>query len=522
MKGPVKNCAVYTRKSSDERLDMEFNTLDAQREGCLAYITSQKAEGWVPVLEQYDDGGFSGGTMDRPALQQLLEDIKAGKIDTVVVYKIDRLTRSLMDFSKLVEIFDQHGVTFVSITQSFNTTTSMGRLTLNVLLSFAQFEREVAGERIRDKIAASKRKGMWMGGTLPLGYDVKDRQLVINEDEAERVRFIFRRYLELGCLNEIYHDMKRQGIKSKKRVLESSEILPGYDFCRSSVHYLLTNQIYIGKIKHKTLIHEGQHEPIISPELWQSVQDKLINQAAAARGTKKTREKNALRGLMFDMQGQLYIPTYTNKPGKQYRYYMVQSRDGRPHDPADALARLPSYEIEAKVEKIIRDQLVNPHTASAFLDISQETGHPLLKKIIEKQAMIPARSLLMETVNRVVVDTGHITIEIKIASLVKLLSEQMGIQIPRQEGQAETKEVQISYIARRAHKGAIVIEPGKDSTRKNDALDLPTADLKNLVRGTIWRDDHFKGLTIRQIAKREKFSEGFVGKCIFRTFELRA
>ena len=212
MRSPIRNCAIYTRKSTDERLDMEFNSLDAQREACLSYIASQKSEGWVPVLEEYDDGGFSGGNMDRPALKRLMDDIRSGKVQTVVVYKIDRLTRSLMDFAKLVEVFDAHEVTFVSITQSFNTTTSMGRLTLNVLLSFAQFEREVAGERIRDKIAASKRKGMWMGGTIPLGYDVSNRQLIVNQKEADLVRYIFGRYLELGCAlpSDQYH-LYREG-----------------------------------------------------------------------------------------------------------------------------------------------------------------------------------------------------------------------------------------------------------------------------------------------------------------------
>lgn len=217
MKSVIKCCAVYTRKSSEEGLEQGFNSLDAQREACLAYITSQKAEGWVAVKEDYNDGGFSGGNMERPGLQQLMADIKAGKVHIIVVYKIDRLTRSLMDFAKLVEVFDAHGVTFVSVTQSFNTTTSMGRLTLNVLLSFAQFEREVAGERIRDKIAASKKKGMWMGGSVPLGYDVKDRQLIINTHEAERVQLIFQKYLELGCVQKVKKHLDTEGIKSKAR-----------------------------------------------------------------------------------------------------------------------------------------------------------------------------------------------------------------------------------------------------------------------------------------------------------------
>ncbi len=270
----IKNCAIYTRKSTDERLDMEFNSLDAQREACLNYIASQKSEGWVPVLDEYDDGGFSGGNMDRPALTRLMEDIKAGKIQTVVVYKIDRLTRSLTDFAKLVEVFDAHGVTFVSITQSFNTTTSMGRLTLNVLLSFAQFEREVAGERIRDKIAASKRKGMWTGGTVPLGYDVANSKLIINTEEAERVRHICQRYLELGNLNDLYNDLNCRGIKGKPRKLKSGLQEPG-PFGSSTIHYLLTNPVYIGQVRHKGKIYDGQHEAILSLELWQKVQDHL-------------------------------------------------------------------------------------------------------------------------------------------------------------------------------------------------------------------------------------------------------
>lgn len=519
MRPLIKNCAVYTRKSSDERLDMEFNTLDAQREACLAYITSQKAEGWVPVLEDYDDGGFSGGTLERPALKRLLDEIKTGKIQTVVVYKIDRLTRSLMDFSKLVEIFDQYGVTFVSITQSFNTTTSMGRLTLNVLLSFAQFEREVSGERIRDKIAATKRKGIWTGGTLPLGYDVKDRQLLINTKEAERVRFIFRRYLELGCINEIYRDLKKQGIKSKERKLQNGEVDTGFDFCRSSVHYLLTNKIYIGKIKHKNLYFDGQHEPIISQDLWDLVQKTLISQAVTSRGEKKVREKNILRGLMFDTNGNSYMPTYTNKPGIQYRYYQIKNLGECVNKPVDILTRLPAHEIETKVEKAIRSQISDLHTASIFLQINQETDQALLKIISERQILISARDLILEVVNKVIVDTDHITVEVKIVALTKVISEKLGIAIPKYNG-IETKEIKISYTTRRAHKGAIVIESGKQTSNQKDSLDLPASELKNLVRGIIWRDEHFKGKTIRQIASREKFSEGFIGKCIFKTFEL--
>src|SRR5215468_8610110 len=238
-------CAVYTRKSSEHGLEQDFNSLDAQREAAEAYIKSQAHEGWRPVKGRYDDGGLSGGTLERPALQSLLADIQSRKVDVVVVYKVDRLTRSLADFAKLVELFEAHGVSFVAVTQQFNTTTSMGRLTLNVLLSFAQFERELAGERIRDKFAASRRKGMWMGGTVPLGYDVKDRKLVVNDDEADRVRLIFRRYLAIGCISVLREDLEQRGICSKQRILTSGQTLGGCSFGRGALHHLLQNRIYL-------------------------------------------------------------------------------------------------------------------------------------------------------------------------------------------------------------------------------------------------------------------------------------
>src|SRR3979490_2098984 len=265
-------CAVYTRKSSEEGLEMEFNSLDAQREACEAYVASQRAEGWMLVRDRYDDGGFSGGTLDRPALKWLLRDIEAGKVDVVVVYKIDRLSRSLMDFSRLVEVFDRHQVTFVSVTQSFNTTTSMGRLTLNVLLSFAQFAREVTGERIRDKIAASKRKGMWMGGLVPLGYEVRDRQLAMVESEAATVRHIFQRYCELGSVRLLKEDLDGDGLRSKLR-LASNGSRPGEkSFARGALYTLLRNPIYVGEIRHKGASHPGQHHPIVERSVWDKTQ----------------------------------------------------------------------------------------------------------------------------------------------------------------------------------------------------------------------------------------------------------
>jgi site-specific DNA recombinase len=264
------NCAIYTRKSSDEGLEKEFNSLDAQREACEAYVKSQKHAGWLALADLYDDGGLSGGTLERPALQRLLADIKSGKVQIVVVYKVDRLTRSLADFAKIVDVLDAHDASFVSVTQSFNTTTSMGRLTLNMLLSFAQFEREIAGERIRDKIAASKAKGMWMGGNVPLGYDVMDRKLIVNETEAGTVRTIFRRYAELGSVRLLRDDLARQGIVSKRRAHASAALAGGNHFSRGALYTLLQNRIYRGEISHQGHVYPGQHEAIIDVDLWQT------------------------------------------------------------------------------------------------------------------------------------------------------------------------------------------------------------------------------------------------------------
>ena len=264
--------AIYTRKSTDEGLEQEFNSLDAQRESCEAYIKSQAGEGWRLVRTRYDDGGISGGTMERPALQRLLSDIKARKIDTIVVYKVDRLTRSLADFAKIVEVFDAHKVSFVSVTQAFNTTTSMGRLTLNMLLSFAQFEREVTGERIRDKIAASKKKGMWMGGSVPLGYDAKDKKLVVNRAEAETVRTLFRLYLELGTVKKLVDEAHRVGLATKRHMRSGGRTIGGQPFTRGHLHQLLANSIYVGEVAHKGVRYAGQHDAIIERKTFDAVQ----------------------------------------------------------------------------------------------------------------------------------------------------------------------------------------------------------------------------------------------------------
>jgi site-specific DNA recombinase len=308
-------CAIYTRKSSEEGLDQAFNSLEAQREACEAFILSQKHEGWSVLANHYDDGGFSGGTMERPALKQLLSDVQSEKIDTIVVYKVDRLTRSLADFAKIIDILDSREVSFVSVTQHFNTTTSMGRLTLNVLLSFAQFEREITGERIRDKIAASKKKGMWMGGVIALGYDCIDRQLVVNQGEADKVRQIFRKYLQLGCVSKLKEFLDRKQIYSKIRTDSSGHKYGGVPFSRGSLYHLLKSRIYIGEIIHQGQSYPGQHQAIVPLELWNKVASRLRENNQSHRTGKSHSTPSLLSGTLFDNHGVRFTPTHAVKDG---------------------------------------------------------------------------------------------------------------------------------------------------------------------------------------------------------------
>ena len=350
MNGTVRRlrCAIYTRKSSEHNLDLAFTSLDAQREACEAYIKSQASEGWRLVSDHYDDGGLSGASLERRALQALLADVRARKIDTVVVYKVDRLTRSLADFAKLIELFETHSVSFVSVTQSFNTSSSMGRLTLNVLLSFAQFERELIGERVRDKIAASKRKGIWVGGPVPLGYAAVDKKIVVVEAEAASVRTIFGRYLELGSIRALAEDLHCRGIRSKPRQLSNGRTLGGRRFGVGALAYLLKNRFYIGEVVYRGEVHRGEHEPILDFALFEAVQAKLTAQAVARR----CRVRGApaiLSGRLFDNRGNRMGPTHANKGGVRYRYYVSQAVLQRKPQPSGLISRVPAAEIEALV-----------------------------------------------------------------------------------------------------------------------------------------------------------------------------
>ena len=349
----VFRCAIYTRKSTEHNLDLEFNSLDAQREACEAYIKSQAHEGWRLVADHYDDGGVSGASLERPALQTLLADVRAGKINTVVVYKVDRLTRSLADFAKLVELFDQFGVSFVSITQSFNTTTSMGRLTLNVLLSFAQFEREVIGERVRDKIAASKRKGIWVGGPVSLGYRCIDKKLVVVPDEAETVRAIFTRYLELGSMGALIEDLDRRGIRTKANGRINGSVRGGIRFGTGALAHLLKNRFYIGEVVYRGATHRGEHEPILDRELFEAVQAKLATNTVM-RQVRLKGSPAILTGRIFDDRGNRMSPSHSNKLGVRYRYYVSHAILQQRKAEAGSVTRLPAAEIETLVLDSVR------------------------------------------------------------------------------------------------------------------------------------------------------------------------
>lgn len=355
-------CAVYTRKSSEEGLDQEYNSIDAQRDAGHAYIASQRAEGWIPVADDYDDPAFSGGNMERPGLKRLMADIEAGKVDVVVIYKIDRLTRSLADFSKMVEVFERQGVSFVSVTQQFNTTTSMGRLMLNVLLSFAQFEREVTGERIRDKIAASKRKGMWMGGVPPLGYDVENRRLVPNPQEAKLIRHIFTRFVELGSSTKLVKELRLDGVTSKAWTTQDGKVREGKPIDKGLVYKLLGNRTYLGELRHKEQWYQAEHLPIVDQTVWDSVHAILATNGRSRANATRATTPFLLKGIVFGHDGRALTPWHSTKKttGKRYRYYLPM-RDLKEHAGASGLPRMPAAELESAVLDQLRNILRAPN-----------------------------------------------------------------------------------------------------------------------------------------------------------------
>ena len=532
-------CAIYTRKSSDEGLEQAFNSLHAQREACEAFIASQRHEGWHVLSAHYDDGGYSGGTMNRPALQRLLSDIGAGKVDVVVVYKIDRLTRSLFDFAKIVETFDAKGVSFVSVTQQFNTTTSMGRLTLNVLLSFAQFEREVTSERIRDKIAASKQKGMWMGGSVPLGYDAVNRKLRINAEEAKTVQLLFDLYLKLGSVRRLQEECQRLGLRTKLRTMMDGRRSGGTAFSRGHLYRILSNPIYIGRIPHKDRSYDGEHEAIINAETWDKVQTQLVINASRKRGRTSSKHPSLLAGLLFTADGVPFTPSHAINHGRRYRYYVERSlltadaakeKSGspRPNDGGKGVQtkgwRLPAHEIEQLVlmqlTTFLRDRASvldavylkrkSPDLLSAVLARASELAGECKSGSLARQTEI-----VTALVRRITVAQGHVKIEIDRKALAERLIGKEGLFTSEAQNR---RPILIEVLVRFRRRG---IEAKFVLLDQQQPAAAPDANLvKALARAHKWFGRIVRGEAsgIGDIAHAERLDRSYVTRVLCLAF----
>ncbi len=513
-----KRCAIYTRKSTEEGLEQAFNSLDAQREACAAFILSQKHEGWSMLPAKYDDGGFSGGTMERPALTRLVAEIEAGKVDVVVVYKVDRLTRALSDFAKLVDIFDRHGVSFVSITQQFNTTTSMGRLTLNVLLSFAQFEREVIAERVRDKIAASKKKGMWMGGMPPLGYDVKNRKLIVNEHEARTVIHIFRRYLELKSVRALGDELAAQGVRSKQRTHPDGTGYGSYKLSRGALYLMLQNRIYRGEITHKGSAYPGEHQAIIEQSLWDEVQAVLAkNRVERATGTRST-HPSLLTGLVFDQNGERLTPTHAVKKGTRYRYYISTSLMTGTKGNRDTGRRIPAGNLECLVIERLRTFLTDH---GALLDAVRTETVQDVNKLIERGREIAnclqssqvttVKTTLMTILTRIEVGSSRIDIRVSRAGLANLLAGRTPdlAKARRKEAQPTEDLLTLTVPARLKRVGRemrMLVENADDRTPADRGLLRIVARAHDVQLRLMQNVD----LTVHDVAREEHVSAAYI------------
>lgn len=503
---PHKRCAIYTRKSSEEGLEQDFNSLDAQREACAAFIQSQVSQGWALHPERYDDGGYSGGSMQRPALKQLLSDIGAGRIDIVVVYKVDRLTRALPDFAKMVEIFDAQGVSFVSVTQQFNTTTSMGRLTLNVLLSFAQFEREVTGERIRDKIAASKQKGLWMGGLEPLGYRAKGRTLEIKPKEAQTVRTLYQLYLEHDCVRQLKAAADGQGLSSRKRQRRDGTTTGGIPFATGHLYAILKNPLYIGLMPHKGKTYPGAHPPIIDQATWDQVQAKLAANRKARREGKTAKHPSMLAGLLFDADGKPLTPSHAVKQGKRYRYYIAQHLT-KGIGPG---WRLPAGQVEAAVQTALRTLFKE----RGWMDVlGQGADADALKHAITKSDEM-AKTLKSETMRKLLLDlNAHIRLTNKALKLeveAAKLADTLGLACPN-EDQHITTALPMEWVQRGVEtKLVITANTAKKSAAPDPAL------IKTIVRANDWWQQltSSNAKSLNDIARREKVSAPYIRRLL--------
>ncbi len=512
-------CAIYTRKSSEEGLEQDFNSLHAQREACEAYVASQRHEGWTVLPEVYDDGGFSGGSLERPALRGLLAAIDAGGVDVVVVYKVDRLTRSLADFAKIVEVFDARGVSFVSVTQQFNTTSSMGRLTLNVLLSFAQFEREVTGERIRDKIAASKRKGMWMGGNVPLGYAARDRSLAIVPEEATTVRQVYDLYAGLGNVRLVQREADRLGLVSKRRPRPDGRVLGGVGFTRGALYKLLSNPVYAGDIVHRGQRHRGLHEPIILPDAWEAVQRQLTSQAVRARGQASAQSPSLLAGLIADEAGAPLTPTHANKKGRRYRYYVSRTLVAGPNaEPAPSTTdrkprrqeadtwRLPASEIETLVVDAVHELLIDQSRLMDQLGLGRLRPDALdaalaaaaqLADALKGASGLEQRDLLQAIVERVEIGAERVIVGVK----ANALRRELGVLDRSAIDAADEDLLAITIPIRLARRGSELklVLADRPEARRDRGL------IGRLARGYLWFEELRTGAvsSLAEIAERE-------------------
>ena len=517
MTRPNVSCAIYTRKSSEEGLEQSFNSLEAQREACRAFILSQKHEGWTALSEHYDDVGFSGGTMERPALKRLLGDVQAGKIQTVVVYKVDRLTRSLTDFAKIIEIFDSQGVSFVSVTQQFNTTSSMGRLTLNVLLSFAQFEREITGERIRDKFAASKKKGMWMGGFVPLGYDCIDRKLVVNRAEANLVREIFRQYLRFGCVKKLKQYLDRKQFLSKARIGPDGRRSGGTTFSRGALYHLLNNRMYIGEISHRGQHYRGQHQALIEKSIWDRVADRLRSNNRSHRSGKSTSSPSLLSGKLFDAHGARFTPTHAVKGGKRYRYYTSQAVINH-SGPKPMLNRVPAQELEqivrSQVHSLLKDSdkwttgIEDVSIRETALDRAQVQAKTWPKIDADEQDML-ARKILA----RVVLGRTTASIEVDRANLIlTLLGDETEASRDLRARKPTVLKLACAFETLRRGGQTQLSTPSVDSTDRQPTTSL----IKAIARAHIWYEQivHGEISTVRELAQNSHLPRRYVRRIL--------
>jgi DNA invertase Pin-like site-specific DNA recombinase len=517
-----KRCAIYTRKSSEEGLEQEFNSLAAQRESCEAYIRSQRHEGWVLTRTRHDDGGFSGGNMERPALQGLLADIRAGRIDIVVVYKVDRLTRSLADFARLVEIFDTQRVSFVSVTQQFNTTSSMGRLTLNVLLSFAQFEREVTGERIRDKIAASKKKGMWMGGNVPLGYDVSERTLVINPADAKTVRCIFALYRELGSVRRVKEEADRLGLRTKCSTTADGTERCGKPFSRRHIYGLLSNPIYTGRIAHNGELYPGQQPALIDNETWTVVRNQLGATTSDHQRKAKAAEPSLLAGLLVDAQGERLTPSHAVNKGRRYRYYVSAALITEAGTDRAQGWRLAAREIEEAVIRILADALASPASLVARFGAA---GMPSdqTRKMLGRGARLAAAlsgspaeraTLVRGLVQKVIVDEETLIIKLRRGPL-------LGGDFPSSVSEdASDNAIQLTAAVAFKRRGVEtkLVLPGL--AQQNHSSKCDPALIKAIARGRAWFEELATGRarSLQELAKRDGITRRYIRRLVGLAF----